>query len=605
MSAQISAVRFAGLILLTAAMSPAFTSAAEPASPTTSAASALPPATIVRGEITRPDELLTHPLLEQIHQHLERSVQWQAEMQKPEIDRARGFARVVEQAMDMPWQQAVQRTLAGGVHFALVPGPPPRLVIIISADSTETMQKAVAFAEHLLDLASTGKEKPPVTRTTLEGQPVFRIKDGWASRIGPHLLLSSDQGLFQQTANRLRRASRAGDPSEDAPATYTTADIQLNLRAITRAPKFRKPLQSPAENIGLTTLAGGWVDLLRRGETARLQTDYNDTAITTTLTLAATDNQPDAALGGFFATTGETTAAPLLQPPGTIISASWYRDYHRLWETRDELLSPEALKRLEDGNERIGKQLQSIGARTTPAELFQHIGPHFRIVALRQHDTPYRVQMEEHLPAIAGCVDLRDAEGFRKEALPVLRAIGLIAAFGQAKMLTRSSQHAGIDVVSLRFSDGEEVARTGNRNRFHFSPSYAITDDHFIAGSTYHSVCTVIDELTAPSQRDAAVTTTAVSTTTTASAAEPTRRENGAVTSRQLVSLSGLADALDDYRQTFTRELILDTGLPRQEADAELDILADILRTLGQLSGQARYDGRSYEYRLTIQPEQK
>ncbi|MCH8828687.1 MAG: hypothetical protein IID45_03815 [Planctomycetes bacterium] len=410
--------------------------------------------------------------------------------------------------------------------------------------------------------------------------------------------VAGNRFLFTNREQRLRRmldqiTDAAG--GKDSPRSGKAASatprlrLQLDFRALRQIPDVKKALKMPSSNAGLVAFLGGWLDLLRRGDRLDVVLSFRERCLDLKLSVPISPQNATTGVRGFFAESAHESAAPLLKLPGTIYTASWYRDYRSLWRNRKKLLAADSVEKLEKGEKQLRDQLAVIGAKALPSRIISELGPHFRIAAVRRKQSQYRFPSKSRLPAFVLAVDLHNETAFRDKVMPLLRGIGFILAVGEAKMLARKSNYRGGELTSLRFRDDPVSASTGNKIRFQFTPTYCITRGHFIVGSTESVVKQTIDELHRQSKQSRSRTDSA----------------RVATTEIQQLSFIEMANAVRDYRGPVARTLALNLGLRMTEANAELEILARALRHLGTANVRVTRSKQSFEYRITIGDEKR
>jgi len=535
----------------------------------------LPTNAILVVEVNQPVKLLRHPLIRQVVADLSRSEEVRRRLASDEMEPLRQMRTFLEQSLGVGWQKGVGRLTAGGVAFAVTTSPKPTVLIVMTADRPDTLKTlTTAFRR---ELTRRGVNIPSKTYRSEVG---YKVGDAWYTVIGRRMLISSDGEQLKGMVDRLLDWKPAAQPKRSASADLVpTLRARLDLTALRKLPQLAEPLKIPSKNAGLLTAIGGYIDLIRRGTSATVELRAAGETIDLHLSIAAGSHQVTPGLEGYFVTADNQRAAPLLKIPGTIYSASWYRDYAALWNSRNKLVPPAVVKRLEKRNDEIRQQFSVFGGQAAPATTVRSMGSHFRLVVARQQESLYRIPMPNRLPAGAFVFDLRDEAAFRVQALPLLRGIGLIASFGKAKALSKTSRYKGAVLTTIRFRDDPAAVRTGDRFRYNFSPTYSITRRHLILGSTREIVRDVIDQLNrSPAAEELSPQTTEL----------------------QYLSGAELAGALQDSSEAIIRGFVLNSGLSLDEASDELGHLVRVLKTLGGVSVRSSFGAEKFEVRLRL-----
>lgn len=537
-------------------------------------------------EIRHPMQWAKHPIFEQAWESLSKSQQVRAGLETPEYGRVLAARDFLENASGQNWQETLEELTDGGIWAAITPKPNERLTFVLSAKNGKILNRLQDAAFAVLKNQSQAE---PASQT-YRGVKTYRLDKSFLAIVGSRLLVASHKSDIQHMIDGLVDSANQTTvrPSNDEE-TQPSIQLEVNLGAVRKAPDLQKALKRPADDAGAVTLVGGWLDLLRQGDRLRGEMSWPKDSSEIQLKLTDDSVEPHEGLEGFFAANAKHELAPLLKPPGAIYSASWFRDYRALWNQRDDLLTPAALAKLEKGDRDVKQQFSVFGVSFSPSELFQQLGTQFRVVLARASETEYRVSLKNRLPAGALCVSLRDESAFLTQAEPLSRALGLVAAFGEAKMLTKKSEHRGANLTGFWFRDDEKSTARGNQLRYNFNPTWAVARKHFVLGSTRKIVTQVIDELDRQ-------------TGELSSSLEPSSR-SAIVTDRQLLEFSELGEGLLDFREAIVQGSIFDRGLRLTEGDHELKLAKQLLQSLGQLTTQAAFENQNFEYRIRILPK--
>ena len=536
-------------------------------------------------EVRRPLLWAEHPLLARAGKTLSQSLLVKARLETPEFERVRSAVRFLEQVSGLDWREALQQLAAEGVWIAATPQPNEQATLIVKASAPEVWQRIEAAILKLQK--DRGKPTPPAE--TYQGVKIYRVDKTCLAIVGPRLIAASQEANLKRILDQLQKQT------EQTPAPQSAVDrafdaqprigLEMDLETLRKGPDFQKLLKRPADDAGPLALLGGWLDLLKTA--GRLTVNLAGPAGSSELQLQIKTQsaEPISVLDGFFAQDPHHALAPLLEPAGTIYSASWYRDYKAIWNQRADLLTESAQKKIEKGNADVKRQFSQFRVSFTPSRFFEELGTDFRVVLARSGPLEYRIELKDRLPAAAVCVSLRNPSAFLEQAEPLSRAIGLLTSFGKARMLSKTSEHAQARLKGLWFRDDEKSANQGNRVRFNFNPTWTVTRGHFILGSTRRIVTQVIDELDRQAPEPHAST-----------------GRQSQVTDRQSLSFAHLAGAMTDFRESILQDSVLKRGLTLSEAAQEFKLGLDVIQSLGRLTTQAAFTDQGLEYRVRIRP---
>ncbi len=499
----------------------------------------------------------------------------------PADPRAAGILALAERLRLEPGELLLKLT-AGGAALAVWKDSPPSVAVAFTAEDADLLARLV---EELRALA--GQAAPQAS----DAVRVERRGDFDCLFIGPlnlavrgrSLLLASTQSALEQVVDRFQeRASGGNAPAASAPMPFVTAEVDLaQVRSL--QPQLAEALRIPSSDAGRTTFLGGWLELLRQHERATVRILPQEERLTIEVAVRQPGaGQPDSGIPGFFARDGAGQPAPLLEVPGEIYSASWFRDLSALLDARRDLLAGEVVDKLEKGNEQAATQLEVFGTHLRPSDLVTQFGPHFRVVLATQEQPPYDVEVNDRLPAAALAFDLHDEQKVREMSAPILRTLHLIMS-GENRMLTTEHEYAGAKLVQLSLSEDASEQRRGSSVRYNFRTTYSFTRGHFVIGTTPQIVTHVIDAL----ERQVSAATTIPS----------------GLTEVQQFDLARLGNAARVLRDGIARGMVLNSGWDLDEAEREIDVWTDLLSSLSRVETSAGFDGDGFRYHVTIGPE--
>ena len=538
----------------------------------------LPEGLVLQARIVDPERLAGHPLMLRIVRLLETSQEWQRTNQETTalIQFTESIGFIDRQLKTVGVEGGIRAIWQRGALVAIGEGgdDPPTGGVFLARDEVA----AKAFADILQQWAETelGLKYEPIE---IEGTPVLAAGNLHVAVVGHRVAWANRAEAMRNVLKHMQSV-----PTEGVAPTDPTllADVHVSLAAVRKNPDFAKGLEVPASDFGLLTFFGGWSDLLRRherlsiglhageGETVALRVGFRESATA----------RPDE-LTPFWAH-GTEKIAPPLNPPGTIQTFSWYRDYAGLWANRRQLAQGPIVDKVEKGDEDAGKQLAVFGTSFRPSELISQLGPHFRIVSIEQEKVPYdKVVVEDVLPAAAFLVDLRDEDKFRKMTDPFVRLIGLIQG-GEQRVLTVRQDYKGASLLSFVFQETDEEVRKRPRDQYNFRVTSSITRGHFILGTTPNIVRAIIDELDQP--RDA-------------------QPDPGAFTERQHISFPILSRQLGRMQSSAIRKIVLSTGWTVEKAEHEYRVALDLLSSLGEAHVRLGDDKDGFAIELELKPE--
>ncbi len=516
----------------------------------------LPEGLVLQARIVDPVRIEGHPLVQRLVKLMKTSQEWQRVHEDTTglIQFTEALRFVDKQLKTAGVEAGIRAIWKRGALIAIGEGDNPSVGGVFIAQDAAA---AKAFADVLQQWATTelGLKYEPIE---IEGTPVLAAGDLHVAVLDHRVVWANKAEAMKFVLAHVKSAS----PEAVAPTDPTLmADLQVSLAAVRKNPDFAKGLETPASDFGLLTFLGGWTDLLRRHERLEIGLHAGEgEAISLKVGFREPSSARPEGIVPFWAHS-EEKIAPLLNPPGTIESFSWYRDYAGLWNNRRQLASDETITRVEQSDEDSGKQLAVFGTTFRPSELISQLGPHFRVVITEQERVPYdKIEVENVLPAAAFLVDLKDESQFRKMTEPFINLLGLIQG-GEQRVLTVREEYKGAQTTSFVFQETDQEVRMRARDQYNFRVTGSITRGHFILGTTPTIVRNLIDELDQPRE----------------SFADP-----GPFTERQQLSFPRLARQLGRMQSSALRKIVLDTGWTVEKAEHEYQVGLDLLSSLSE-----------------------
>lgn len=549
----------------------------------------LPTESAVILEIRQPQVAFQHALVRRLLPILEQSRAFRDALGNPDLDIIRDSIQHFESQLGLSLPQIIESCAGEGLLVSATSEQPQQFAAILTGRDPALVARlpevTLSLARKIV--AGKGQNLPDPIAKSHQGQPYFQFGDLCYAVAGPRWLLSNRESALQGMLDRLHGKSPISESGKDLSNQLTklandTPGIRLigDLPNLKRFPQFNQVTKWPPPDVGPVILAAGWLDLIQRSPLVLAEIDFGQDSIAACVKLPASAANPTPGTAGFFADEPTAAAAPLLQPPHTIYSLSWYRDYWKMWENRDKVPLPEKIKQLEMQIAAVEKG--NLGY--SGFDIIRLIGSHHRIVVTRPGPNPYKIDMPDRLPAFALVLDLKDEKEFKEKVLaPIQRILGIVAVAN--KMVGQTIKHENAEISALRFTEDPAAVKNSDRVRYNFEPSYSVTRGHLIVGSTAHSVRTLVDEL----DRLQKVVT-------------PGQAPSGpGETERQSIQFEELARVLTDIHGLAVRNSVLNDGLTISEAETELNVVQQIVAMLGQLNVHAGFGPDGFEYRANFE----
>jgi hypothetical protein len=351
------------------------------------------------------------------------------------------------------------------------------------------------------------------------------------------------------------------------------ATLWLNLDFLKKDPNagaaFKK---SPRDDPVQTILFGGYLDIVGRSPflSAALMHEGDDFFVTVRLPKGRNGMGADSLL--HVPSAESSGCRPLLQPKGTLFSTSFYLDVSRIWQDRDKLFPDKVAKSIEKADKDTNPFLSGLRI----SKVLPQVGAYHRFVAVSQPASAYTSQGGVPIPAFALISELREPENFSKSMETTLRGAALLAGF-KFKMKLVEEKVGTVNLVGYRFAEQQpSAADIDNKLLSFYSPCFARVGDQFVW-------CSTLDlgrELIGILQEEKKSSTP------------------NAVKSRLFAT--GAADFLQTIEDQLVTQGVLDQALSVDKATAEVKAALALLRSIGPLDVDVRYDVERFSYDLRL-----
>lgn len=404
-----------------------------------------------------------------------------------------GLLAHFEKELGAPWPALIDRVAGGGIAGGLkyaADGNSPVLVIVQGTDEA-TVERFFTLGIALLEEERSRQgATSSLKRKTYEGADCVEIdKDALVARAGDALLFSNKSSALKSGIEQWVAVGK--DPKAKTVATVAarqagsllppepTAWLWVNLKPLKALPQAKDLVSTPRDNVILTILFAGLLDVARRSDfaAAGLYAEKGEYRLAVRMPAGREGMAADAELhlprdpkvGGTL---------PLLEPQGVLLSHSFYYDLNTLYQKRDKIFPPMVAKDFANGEKQVSRFL--IGSSLS--EFLGQSGVHYRLVAARPEAvSEYKTQPEQKLPAFAVVLSMRDP-GFARTMTAVIKAVALAA--GQAASLRPwNEQLAGVPAFGYSFPEKGKFPDDPAGLRFNYQPTFGAYKDQYILAS--------------------------------------------------------------------------------------------------------------------------
>jgi hypothetical protein len=502
--------------------------------------------------------------------------------------RAYQLVAYFEKQLGAPCPELLDRLAGGGAVLATKLGTEPAPVLLVIQGNDEKLMRR--FADLGLQLIEQelarreAKERP--IKTMIHGIEAIHFgKEFHAAVAGSALLVSNNEDALRLALDLQSGGGKTSMAHLQALANAhkllpadPLASLWLNLETVHKEPKAKDVFASGRDPI-LTVLFGGWLDAARRSSFLCMSLQGEPGGFSLALRLPGGRESKGAEQAVHVPPSGDASVAPLLEPRGVVLSHSYYHDVGKFWEDRAKIFTPEQVNSLEE----LDKNSALVLAGQRLSGLLTKAGARHRFVAANQRETGYTRKPKQPLPGFAIVAELRDVEEFSKTMKTVLRGVALLAG-SQFKLKLVDEKHGNRKIVAYRFTEDAQVEQDPQDIRFNFSPCFVNVGKYFVASSTAGLCHELIDLLEKEAKQQPASQTPAAM--------------------RTMLYAAGAADSLQIGEDTLIAQTILSRAATLDEARAEAKALIALVRRLGGLRIETRYEGNQFRAvaRLKLTP---
>jgi hypothetical protein len=505
-----------------------------------------------------------------------------AALDRDDLKKVGEVASIIAKKMGTTRAEALECVAGGGAVFVVeaIPDAPPGAYLIVTPKDPAMLKKASAALIELARKDAEDKGQPdPVASIEYRGHTGYRLGNAIYGIVNDRLIVADRPQSAKVVADRMLDGLGDAKPVSDRPEF---APRKLGLKkdavawAFARLDRIREinpdiaRASSEKRKTPETILFGGWFDAVRKAPNASASIQWSADRLALGLDLAAPKDGRESALKGYIPPKGSGAPAPLAMPKG-VASLSLWRDLATVWEARADLLPPEEVQNLAKLDGVAG---QFFGGRDFGTGVLGALQNDFRLVVSLQDYDGMKPRPDLVLPSFGLILDVKPDDDDFDERLKVAfqTFIGLAnvgAAQSKAPPLELGSEtFEGVTIATARFIPPKKPAAGEAKDdakgkpepvhyRMNYSPSAVQVGNYFAICSSAGLARDLVKALKAP----------AGSSDSTLAA-----QADGAA----------LAKLVDLNRERLVMQNMLEKGHDKEQAEAEIGLLASLLRYLGQ-----------------------
>jgi len=553
------------------------------------AAKLVGPEAVVYLEVGRPSELIDRLTGDRFGALLDATPAFAEALRKDDFRKFRAVVDLVAAKLGTTWPQTARDLTGGGLILAAGGEKAERVVLIATPTNPDLLTKAYAA---LLDMArqdATNNGRPdPVREVAHRGATLYLVGPTSAYvLLDGRLILSNSESHLRAVVDRARDGAPSIADDQGWKDRRAQVDEKATAWAYARLDRLREidPKKYGGDGPGpapVQLLFGQWIEALRKSPWAAASLTWEGVGFSADLTVATPPGGYSRAVKAFLPARGEGAPAPLV-PPRMILSVGGWRDLAALWEVRNELLKPEDAENLTKAEPVFGLLF---GGRDFGTGILPNLGRDWRLVVAGQDVKELDPVPDVKLPAFAFVVGFKaDDDEFAQQLKGMFQTLIGLVNLGAAQekspvFLLGSEVVEGETVAVARYSTSKKDRPKGPvHQRYNFSPSSAVVNDHFILSSSAGLARDLVRALKA--QPAAPALAPPAGTVAVADGGE-------------------LAALLERDRAALVAKNMLDKGNDKAKAEGEINFLLSLLRMLGPGSLTARDADHSVRFEVDL-----
>ncbi len=489
-----------------------------------------------------------------------------------QVRKLKAVADLIADKLGTTPEAALRDLTGGGLVLAVEaePGKKPAAFLVVTPDDPKILK---TFSATLVDLArqdAAGKGQPdPVKTVEYRGLTGYLVGNAGYAIIKDRLLITNQAEAGKAVIDRALDGP-PGTLADDPAWKARRAEVKTDALAwgFARLERLReldpkrfggasdKPKPPP------TLLVGGWIEAIRKAPWVSASLTWTEDRLAADLQLPVAQGGRDAAFKGFFPPKESGAAIPITVP-GMVASVSLWRDLTALWDARADLLRPEDVQNLAKLDTLAG---QFFGGRDFGTGVLGALGDEWRLVVALQDETRLNPVPDVKLPAFALIAELKpDDDDFAQRLKVAFQSFIGLANLGAAQtkappLELGSETFEGVTIATSHFMPAKarpgDDAKAPVHQRHNFSPSAAQVGNYFLISSSQVLARDLVKALKTPAKA-------------------------GEATLLAEADGDALARLIERNRNRLAMQNMLEKGHDKDQAEAEIEFLATLLRYFG------------------------
>jgi hypothetical protein len=498
---------------------------------------------------------------------------------------ARRFFQLVgyfEKELGAKWPQLLDRLAGGGIVLAgqFGDGPQPALLVVQGTDADLVGKFYRTGLDVIAQELARQEAKEKVEKGSYKDVETAHVgKDFHAARAGAALLVSNKEEALKLALDRHLdggKKSLAGlaaiKDSANLLPPHALARLWVSLQAAKKSPQGKEVFTSPRNDVNLTVLFGGHIDVATRSPYLCGGLYQEKDCFLLTLRMPAGRDGASADFALHVPPADGPGLLPLLEPKGVIYSDSFFLDVSKIWDDRNKLFNEKQAKAIEESGKNPGVRLVGL----SPDKILKQAGARHRFVAVDQPKSAYKdAPPSQPIPAFAVITEMRDPDEFTKSMETSLRGAALLAG-SQYKLKLTEEKHGDYKIVGWRFPVDVKLESDVGNIRFNFSPCFVRVRNQFVFCSTLELCHELVDLLDRETKGELP--------------------KGPLAASQSRLYGSGGAALLRAAQDILVTQFVLDQAVTPEAAREQVKTLIELAQRLGALNTDVMYEAKQFRY---------
>lgn len=547
----------------------------------TTPADLLPDSVALYAEVAPFETLWNQPIRERVFN----SELMQTILKNPDLSKAKDGIRLAEVTLGKKLPVLLQEISQGGVVIAVDRAKDTAALFVAGKDAAEQQEIARKLMKKAAQLQ--GLENDELPATDYRGISAYRLPQGGFALLGKWVVVVNKGELGKEIIDRFldgpkdslsqsekyQQAKEKHQARRSQSSTSALAWMFVDVDVLREAGVAKKVLQEKPDDFGAELLIGGLFNILRNTPQLTAELTANSEKVSLAVATPFDKAWVSEAEQFFFGPDVRGNALPPLELPNTLGTVTTYRDISSLWLYAGDLFGEKVNDQLAQAESTL---TTLFSGKDFGEDILGAFHPEVRMVSTAASFEKDQPVPGVQVPAFALIAQMKEPEKMRKELKRIFQSfIGFVnvagAMNGQPQFDQDMDKVGNADLLIARYAwDDSHPESKEIPIQYNFTPCLLILGDYMVLSSTEKLARDLV---------------------------EPLRKE--AQSSKELLAIkpdspvrntylqftgNGISEALQQNREQLIANNMLEKGHSREEAEAEFNVLTQILKMVTQLS---------------------